>query len=135
MVPRMAGTFRELAPRWVVGVALLAGLPVAGHVIAGGQPTPPCPPRYDLDVHIDVHQHRVQARQLVTWTNPQSTPTQELVFNVFSHYKIPKKEIGLLAKTVEILRMAPSESLDFKGQAGNVCQVRLVDGTAPAPEP
>src|SRR5262249_22267402 len=42
------------------------------------------------------------------------------------HYAIPDKEIGFLAKMLEILRLSPSEALDFEGAACTVHRVTLV---------
>jgi hypothetical protein len=61
---------------------------------------PPWLPRYDLDLHIDVEQHVVTVRERVTWTNPATQPTNQIVFNNHSHYTIPDKDIGLLAKSL-----------------------------------
>src|SRR5262249_55517949 len=55
--------------------------------------------------------------QRVTWTNRHARPAKELVFNAHSHFQVPDSDIGLLAKTLEILRMSPREALDSKGQA------------------
>ena len=38
-------------------------------------------------------------------------PVHEIVFNAHSHYVVPKKDVGLLAKTLEILRMNPDEGI------------------------
>lgn len=69
-------------------------------------------PRYDLDMHIDVERHTVTVRQQVTWFNNRVHPTDRLVFNAHSHYHVPKADIGLLAKTLEIMRVMPTEALD-----------------------
>ncbi len=53
-------------------------------------------------------------------------PAEELVFNAHSHYQLPDKDVGMTAKIFEILRMMPSESLDFEGHALDVRQARLV---------
>src|SRR6478672_7584801 len=74
-------------------------------------------PHYDLRIVLDVNQHTVRVHQVVTWTNRAAVPTREVVFNAHAHYSIPDKDIGFLAKTVEILRMAPKESLNFDGPA------------------
>ena len=44
-----------------------------------------------------------------TWTNPHPTPADKLVFNAHSHYIVPGTEVGLMAKTLEILRINPGE--------------------------
>src|SRR5262245_64791244 len=78
---------------------------------------PPWLPRYDLQIKLDTGERLVTVRERVIWTNRHSRPTRELVFNAHSHYSIPDKDVGLLAKTVELLRMAPSEALSFDGPA------------------
>src|SRR5262249_53801438 len=79
-------------------------------------------------------QRLAKVRQKVTWTNRHQRPAREIVFNAHLHYSIPDKDVGLLAKTVEILRMAPSEALSFDGPALDVGEVALIgavskDGT------
>src|SRR5260370_40670409 len=69
-------------------------------------------PRYDLDIRLDLDQHLVHVRQLVTWTNRSERPAHELVFNAHSHYQVACDEIGFMAKMLEILRMTPSEAID-----------------------
>ena len=101
-------------------------LAICGSAVA--QNAPYRLPLYDLDIKVDVAGHQVQVRQRVTWFNHHQRPTRELVFNAHSHYEIPKKDIGLLAKTVELLRLAPSESLSFGGPA---CQIDKVIGVSP----
>ncbi len=68
---------------------------------AGGLPA--WLPRYDLDIQLDVDKHEAKVHQRVTWTNRHQRPATELVFNAHSHYTAPDGEIGLLAKTLEIL--------------------------------
>jgi hypothetical protein len=84
-------------------------------------------PHYDLAIKLDVAAHLVSVRERVTWTNRCNRPTRKLVFNAHAHYAIPKKDIGLLAKMVEILRMAPSEAMSFDGPA---CEVKTVSSSA-----
>jgi hypothetical protein len=110
-----------------LGIAL-CWLARPGPVAAGG--IPPWLPRYDLDIHLQVHDHRVVVHERVTWTNPCSRPTDRVVFNVASHYSIPDKDIGFLAKMLEILRLAPSEALDFDGPA---CTMERAQLTTPPP--
>ena len=64
----------------------------------------------------------------MTWTNRHQRPTRELIFNAHSHYAIPKNEIGLLAKTLEILRMSPSEAMSFDGPPLEVKRATLASG-------
>ncbi len=88
-------------------------------------------PRYDLDMHLDINQHLVHVRQRVTWTNRHRRPTQELAFNVHSHYQVPDAEVGLMAKILEILRMNPSTALDFEGPPLQVTRITLGDSELP----
>ncbi len=87
---------------------------------------PPQLPRYDLDIHLDVLRQCVRVRQRVTWTNPSSRPAEEVVFNVFPHFKLPDADVGMTAKMFEILRVMPGETLDLEGRAGAVRKVELV---------
>lgn len=98
---------------------------------ANGQSPPPLP-RYGLKIKLEPVGHRVELNERVTWTNPGPLVTDQLVFNVHSHFKLPDKDVGMTAKMFEILRMMPGETLDLKGRAGNVQQVRLVQ---PAGDP
>jgi hypothetical protein len=92
---------------------------------------PPWLPRYDLTLDLDLEQHLVRAHLLATWTNPHSRPTRQLVFNVHSHYFVPDKDVGLMAKTLEILRVNPSEALILKKPACEVQKVSLVHPPPP----
>jgi hypothetical protein len=87
---------------------------------------PPGLPRYYLDIHLDTVQHTAVVHQRVVWTNHHPRQATELIFNAHSHYQLPDKEVGMTAKIFEILRMMPSESLDFEGHALDVRKVRLV---------
>src|SRR5215475_4131062 len=91
---------------WIGLLALMMGVPG----VTGADAPPPSEalpawlPRYDLDIHLDVAGHEVRAHQTVTWINRHERPTDELVFNAYSHYKIPDEDVGKLAKTLELLR-------------------------------
>jgi len=91
---------------------------------------PPWLPRYDLNVRIDIDHHQVLVGERVRWTNPHQTPTNKIVFNAHAHYSVPDKDVALLAKMLELLRLAPKDALDFDGPPLNVKTVRL----APTPE-
>jgi hypothetical protein len=86
----------------------------------------PCP-QYDLDIQLDCAEHVARVRQLVRWTNSCSRPATELVFNAHSHYTVPGKDVGFLAKMVEILRLSPREVLDFEGPPCQIQRALLVD--------
>ncbi|HJT78866.1 MAG TPA: M1 family aminopeptidase, partial [Gemmataceae bacterium] len=72
---------------------------------------PPWLPHYDLAMRLDCAAHKVVVRQRVTWINRHQRPAEELVFNAHSHYTVPESEVGLLAKTLEIMRMMPSDAI------------------------
>src|SRR5687768_9784249 len=69
-------------------------------------------PQYDLDIKLDVHCRKVTVHERVTWTNRHQLPACELVMNVFPRYKVPKEDVVILAKTLELLRTAPSDAMD-----------------------
>ena len=88
-------------------------------------------PRYDLKMRVEVDAHRVVVCERVTWFNRQARPAAELVFNAHAHYAVPADEVGKLAKMVEILRLAPSDSIDVNGPPLQVEKVALVNGLVP----
>lgn len=90
-------------------------------------------PRYDLAIDLQVEKHVAHVRQRVTWTNRHSRPSDRLVFNVHSAYTVPKGEIPLLAKTLEILRVPASETIHTGGPPCQIEQVSLVGEKATAP--
>jgi hypothetical protein len=92
---------------------------------SAGEP-PPWLPRYDLAIRLDTDRGLVSAAQRVTWTNSQPRPARQLVFNAHARYTIPDEDTALLAKTVEILRMAPREALSFDGPALEVQKASVV---------
>src|SRR5437773_2664772 len=81
-------------------------------------------PRYDVDVSLDTTRSRVDVREIVTWTNVSQQAVTEIVFNAHARYSIPDKDIGLLAKMAEVLRLSPKESMSFKGPPLEVREVR-----------
>jgi hypothetical protein len=96
---------------------------------------PPDLPRYTLTVRLDTTQHTVLVRERVTWTNRHQRPTNELVFNVYPHFKLPDGDVALVAKTIELLRQDPGVALDTAGRAGNVTAVALLNGPVPPSPP
>src|SRR5687768_7127515 len=96
--------------RWIGPLVALALVGIALPAQAGT--LPPWLPRYDLDMRLDVEGHTVTVRQQVTWTNRHNRPTDQLVFNVHSHYQVPAEDVGFYAKTLEILRIDPRDALD-----------------------
>jgi hypothetical protein len=106
-----------------IALGLLAFALCGGRVSAT---PPPWLPRYYLDIQLDTDQHIAVVHQRVVWTNRHARPAAEAIFNAHSHYQLPDKDVGMTAKIFEILRMMPSESLDFEGHALDVRKVRLV---------
>lgn len=86
-------------------------------------PTPKTLPKYDLDIKINTAGRLVTFRSRVTWTNTTTRPTNKLVFNFYPHYRIPDGEYLLLAKTLELLRLNPSEGIEQVGGHGRLDQV------------
>jgi Peptidase family M1 domain len=99
----------------IVLLVLGFGSPTARAADPGPPPEhlPAWLPRYDLDVRLDVQGHTVRVRECVTWINRHRQPSRELVFNAYTHYQIPDGDVALFAKTLELLRQAPSEGLSF----------------------
>ena len=87
---------------------------------------PPWLPRYDLDIRLDVAAHCVVVCERVTWTNHDVRPAANLVFNAHSHFAVPKDQLALNAKTLEILRLAPSDAIDLNGPPLQVQSVSLL---------
>jgi hypothetical protein len=95
---------------------------------AAAEPIPDWLPKYDLEIRLNPGTRHVGVRQLVTWTNRHARPTDELVFSAYARYKIPEEDVVLLAKTLELLRSAPSDGIDFKGHRLNIDRITLRDG-------
>lgn len=114
--------------RWLrpLLLALATALAVAldGGGVACASPQQDDLPRYDLDIRLDPANRSVQIRQRVLWTNNSPLPTEQLVFNAHAAYEVPSGDIGLLAKTLEILRLSPREALVFDGPALRLQAVR-----------
>ncbi len=82
-------------------------------------------PRYRLGAEIDVAGARVTGRLEATWTNPHPTPTDRLVFNAHARHVVPDSEIGLTAKTIELLRMMPSEVMGVKEPPLDITRITM----------
>lgn len=118
----------------------VAGLAATGPAAAAGPPTyvpyPAHLPRYDLDLAIKPQQQTAEFHERVTWTNRSKRPTDQLVFNFYPHYHIPDGEYLRLAKTLELLRLNPSDGIDQHGGHGQLNEVTLVGDrgkTGPGP--
>jgi hypothetical protein len=113
--------------RFCVGALLLLVAPAAGLALE----IPSWLPRYDLDIRLETDRHQALVRERVTWTNRHACQVSEIQFNVHSYFKVANKDVGFLAKMEEVLRMAPSEGMDFEGHACQIHKVSLVSQTAP----
>src|SRR6516165_4464387 len=96
---------------WLAVLSWLLAPPLA--VRADGPPE--WLPHYDLDIVLDTGRLLVRVREDVTWVNRGTTPVRDIVFNAHAAYRIPESDVGLLAKMLEILRVAPSEGMPGDG--------------------
>ncbi|HEY7328355.1 MAG TPA: M1 family aminopeptidase [Gemmataceae bacterium] len=86
-------------------------------------------PRYEVKMDLDVAGHCARGALRATWTNPQPLPTRQLIFNAHSRYVVPKADIGLTAKTLELLRLNPETSLGAKDPLLDIQRILLPDGS------
>jgi hypothetical protein len=107
MLGRLVRTCSWLAALWLL---------LSPSVLRADEP-PAWLPRYDLDIVLDTTRRLVRVSEEVTWTNTSPAPVAEIVFNAHAAYKIPAKDIGLLAKMLEILRVSPREGMTEDGAA------------------
>ncbi|MHB1422888.1 MAG: M1 family metallopeptidase [Gemmataceae bacterium] len=104
---------------------LFAG-PLQASENAGG-PWPAWLPHYEVNMDLELAGHYVRVVMRATWTNPQPLPANELVFNAHSRYIVPKADVGLAAKTLELLRLAPGDSLGVNEPALDIQRISLKD--------
>jgi hypothetical protein len=102
---------------------------------AGGVPS--WLPRYDVQMELDPAAAKARVHLRATWINHSQRTARELVFNAHSRYIVPDKDIGLMAKTLEILRMNPGEVLGEKQPAFDLHATTLpaAPGAAAVPLP
>jgi hypothetical protein len=94
----------------------------------------PCPawlPRYDVHMDLDLANHLARVQLRATWTNPQPVATRELIFNAHSRYVVPSADVGLTAKTLELLRLAPGDAMGVKDPALDIHLITLHDPSDP----
>ena len=113
-----------MAARRLLTLALIFAMPLAARAAPDGPLVPEYLPKYHLDVQIDPAKALVRFRAEITWTNPSTVPTSELVVSFIPRYKIPDGEELLLAKTLELLRLHPSVGIDCQGRHGTIDSVR-----------
>ena len=90
-------------------------------------------PRYEVQVDLDTARRYAKVSEVVTWTNTGSQPVNEIVFNAHAHFSIPDKDVGLLAKMAEVLRLSPKEALSFDGPPLEMEEVRYRGLSKPSP--
>jgi hypothetical protein len=97
---------------------------------AGPEPAPPWLPRYQVSMDLDLANHCAHVLLEATWINPQPFPTNQLVFNAHSRYVVPKADIGLTAKTLELLRLAPGDSMGVKDPPLDIRRITMSNASA-----
>src|SRR5262245_41958887 len=119
MLPTLLHLRRRMARNGLFLTAIVVALAATAPSVRATE-VPPWLPRYDLTIRVEPQQRTIKVVERVTWTNRHQRPAHELVFNAHARYTIPDGEVGLIAKTVELLRMAPREALTFDGPALDV---------------
>ena len=84
-------------------------------------------PKYRLSIDLHPHKRRVIVHQQVTWTNPGTAATDELVFQVVPNHRLSQKMISLGERTAESLRLNPRYSIDKRGRRFHMTEA-TVDG-------
>jgi hypothetical protein len=113
-------------------LALATAPALAGPAAANAETAAPWPawlPRYEVVMDLDVAAHCAHVRMKATWINPQPIPTRQLVFNAHSRYVVPSGDIGLTAKTLELLRLAPGDSMGVKKPCCDIHRISLLNAT------
>src|SRR5262245_19504050 len=126
MLPTLLHLRRRMARNGLFLTAIVVALAATAPSVRATE-VPPWLPRYDLTIRVEPQQRTIKVVERVTWTNRHQRPAHELVFNAHARYSIPDDEVGLIAKTVELLRVAPKEALTFDGPALNVQSVRIAN--------
>jgi hypothetical protein len=121
---------RQHSVQLIAALALCAAAS-AQHAHAGGVPS--WLPKYDVQMELTPATCLAQVCLRATWTNHSQRPARELVFNAHSRYIVPDKDIGLMAKTLEILRANPSEWLGVNDPAFDLQSVTLAAKTDTLP--
>jgi hypothetical protein len=111
-----------------LAAASVSAAPVPAQAEAA-EPWPAWLPRYEVNMDLDLASHVVRVVLRATWTNSQPLPVQKLVFNAHSHYVVPKADIGLSAKTLELLRLAPGDALGIDDPPLDIQRILLSDSS------
>jgi hypothetical protein len=108
---------------WVVGWVLAFG----SAAVAAPPGVPAHLPKYDLRLDLSTIDHTARLTATITWTNPATHPTAELILNFYPQYRVPDGDHLLLAKTLELLRVTPSQGIDRGGKHGEIVSVTYDD--------
>jgi hypothetical protein len=114
---------------WMALVAVLLGPWFAS---AASSALPAHLPRYRLAADIDVANHVVHGRLEATWINPHRTPTNRLVLNAHARHVVQPADVALVAKTLELLRMQPSDAMGVTEPPLEIHSITLVQPSGPA---
>lgn len=105
------------------GIALLWGWLVASLPTLAGEPVDPsignavhkarieALARQNIELELLPEQKILLVKQKIDWRNPTDRPLERMVFNAHAHFVLPSQDIASMAKTLELLRMRPSEVL------------------------
>src|SRR5262249_44188717 len=66
--------------------------------------------------------------------NTHSRSTDVLILHFYPHFRIPRDDELLLAKTLELLRLNPSFAIDREGRVGHIEKVTLAGTPRDGPE-
>lgn len=84
-------------------------------------------PSYEVRMVCDIPSHSVEVIQKATWTNHSSLPVHKVQMNTHARFIVPASDVAVMAKTLEILRMTPSDSLGSNRSALEMQKVFLFD--------
>ena len=85
-------------------------------------------PRYDVQIDLNTSTKTARIRERIIWTNTAPRETKLLVVNFYPRYTVPKKDELLLAKTLELLRLDPSDGMISGPAPGRIESVRQPGG-------
>ncbi|NBR04623.1 MAG: hypothetical protein EBT92_02520 [Planctomycetes bacterium] len=84
-------------------------------------------PAYQIQMNLDTVNHLVDVNQKATWTNRSDAPVRKIVFVTHSNYVVPDSDIALMAKTLELLRLNPGDSLGVKTPCLEIKTMAVLD--------
>ena len=74
-------------------------------------------PVFGLSIRIDPQERQVTVTEDLTWTHPGGPPVDKVVVQAHAAFMLPASEEGAMAKTLEMLRLDPRDSLGVKRPA------------------